>query len=306
MPEQPHNVSVVTPLAPSVDRVKLMLFNPFDLGTWLVLGFCVWLAQLGRVTGGGGTGFNFGGHKGVSPQSFFNETRDYILNNLTWIVPVASAILLIGLVIWLALTWVSSRGQFMLLHDVATGRAEIAAPWTQYGRHSDSLFVFRAVLGLIGFGLMLPLLVAIVWMLGRLFAPEAGAPLPIIGLILVGLTGILVAMLLAVVRKLTLDFVVPIMYLHTARCMEAWGTFWALLTHNLGHFLLYLIFSLLLAVALSLLILAAVLVTCCCLGCLLILPYVGTVVLLPISIFKRAYSLEYLAQFGPEFNVFAR
>lgn len=305
MPEQPLNVSVVTPLTPAVDRVKMMLFNPFDLGTWLVLGFCVWLAQLGRATGGGGTGFNLGGHKGISPQAVFNEARDYILNNLAWIIPVASVVLLIGLVIWLALTWISSRGQFMVLHDVATHRAEIEVPWTRYARHSDSLFVFRAVLGLIGFALMLPILVAIVWMLSRLFAPEAGAPLPILGLILAGSTGMLVAMLLAVVRKLTLDFVVPIMYLRTTRCMEAWGTFWALLTHNLGHFLLYLLFSILLAVALSLLIVAALLVTCCCLGCLLILPYVGTVVLLPISIFKRSYSLEYLAQFGPDFNVFA-
>ena len=282
----------------------MLLFNPFDLGTWLVVGFCAWLAQLGRVAGGGGTGFNFGGHRGLSPQAIFSEARDYILNNLTWIVPLASVVLLIGLVIWLALTWVSSRGQFMLLHDVATRRAEVAVPWTRYGPHSDSLFVFRVVLGLIGLGLMLPILVAIVWMLGQLFAPEAGAPLPIIGLILVGFAGMLVAMLLAIVRKLTLDFVVPIMFLNTARCVEAWGTFWALLTHNLGHFLLYLLFSIVLAAALSLLVLAALLVTCCCLGCLLILPYVGTVVLLPISIFKRSYSLEYLAQFGPKFHVF--
>jgi hypothetical protein len=47
-----------------------------------------------------------------------------------------------------------------------------------------------------------------------------------------------------------------------------------------------------------------VLVTCCCAGCLLLLPYLGTVLLLPVLVFKRAYPLYFLAQFGPEYDVF--
>ncbi len=34
------------------------------------------------------------------------------------------------------------------------------------------------------------------------------------------------------------------------------------------------------------------------------LPFVGTVLLLPVLIFKRAYSLYYLAQYGPQYDVF--
>jgi len=47
------------------------------------------------------------------------------------------------------------------------------------------------------------------------------------------------------------------------------------------------------------------LVTCCIAGCLFALPYLGTVFLLPILVFERAYSLHYLAQFGPDYDVFA-
>jgi hypothetical protein len=35
----------------------------------------------------------------------------------------------------------------------------------------------------------------------------------------------------------------------------------------------------------------------------MVIPYVGTVALLPILAFKRAYSLYYLAQFGSKYDV---
>jgi hypothetical protein len=38
---------------------------------------------------------------------------------------------------------------------------------------------------------------------------------------------------------------------------------------------------------------------------LLAVPYLGTVLLLPILVFERAYSVHFLAQFGPSFNVFS-
>jgi hypothetical protein len=40
--------------------------------------------------------------------------------------------------------------------------------------------------------------------------------------------------------------------------------------------------------------------TCCIVG----LPYVGTVILLPLYVTYRIFSLEFLAQFDPEFDVF--
>jgi hypothetical protein len=306
MPERPNYVSVITPLAPALDRVKQLLFSPFDLGRWLVLGFCVWLAELGRVSGGGGSGFHPSGNRGFSLQAMFEQAREYFLQNLVWIVPLISVVLLMALVIWLALTWISSRGQFMVLHDVSTGRAEVALPWKQFRAHGDSLFVFRAVLGLISFGLLLPLVAAIVWMLAQILTPEVAVKLPVAGMIMATVAITFLAVLLAVVRKLTRDFVVPIMYLQTPSCMEAWRRFWVLFKNNVGEFVLYLLFSIVVAVATGFIVFAAILVTCCCAGCLMMIPYVGTVLLLPISIFKRCYSLEYLGQYGPEWNVFSR
>ena len=36
----------------------------------------------------------------------------------------------------------------------------------------------------------------------------------------------------------------------------------------------------------------------------MMLPYVGTVLLLPVLMFKRCYSLYFLAQFGRDYDVF--
>jgi hypothetical protein len=36
----------------------------------------------------------------------------------------------------------------------------------------------------------------------------------------------------------------------------------------------------------------------------MIIPFLGTVLLLPVHVFRRAYSLHYLAQYGEEYDVF--
>jgi hypothetical protein len=38
---------------------------------------------------------------------------------------------------------------------------------------------------------------------------------------------------------------------------------------------------------------------------LLLIPYIGKVIVLPLLVFERAYSLHYLRQFGPQFDVFS-
>ncbi len=52
--EESNRVSVIDPVTPAIDRVKLILFKPFELRKWFVIGFCAWLAYLGAGGGGGG------------------------------------------------------------------------------------------------------------------------------------------------------------------------------------------------------------------------------------------------------------
>jgi hypothetical protein len=70
--EQPNRVSVIDPITPAIDRVKLILFRPFDMGKWFVIGFCAWLAYLGGGGGGGGGGPRFS----MPPEQ--HEMREHI------------------------------------------------------------------------------------------------------------------------------------------------------------------------------------------------------------------------------------
>jgi hypothetical protein len=53
----------------------------------------------------------------------------------------------------------------------------------------------------------------------------------------------------------------------------------------------------------GILVLVVGLLTCCVGLILIIIPYIGTVITLPVWYWFRAFSLEFLAQFGEEYDV---
>jgi hypothetical protein len=304
MNTQPTTVSVTVPFGQAIDRVKLVLFRPFDPGKWFVIGFCAWLAQLGE-TGFGGN-FNFGGgrHDGRGFHREFEQAKEFVMNNLHWIIPVAVALVAVGFVVWLVFTWLNSRGRFMFLHCVALDKAEVVLPWHKFARQGNSLFLFRVLLGLIGSVLTLPLVAVLVVSIFRMIErgePSAGGILAGIGAVLVLVA---VAIVFALIGKFTMDFVVPIMFLRGIGWRKGWGEFWGLLTANLGRFVIYILFQIVLAMAIGAILVVVVLATCCIAGCFMAIPYLGTVLLLPLLVFSRAYSLHYLAQYGASYDVF--
>jgi hypothetical protein len=152
--------------------------------------------------------------------------------------------------------------------------------------------------------LMLPLLVFIGLLILRMMLHDEasfGGVMLVIGL---GLGFFLLALVFGLVHKFLVDFVVPIMFLRGGSCLAAWKEFYALFTANFWRFVLYLIFQIVLNLTIGVIVLLAIVVTCCLAGCLMLLPFVGTVLLLPVLVFKRAYPLYYLAQHGKQYDVF--
>jgi len=325
-PEQPNRVSVIDPIAPAIDRVKLMLFKPFDLRRWFVIGFCAWLAYLG--SGGGGPGGGGGGPQFHTRYRYYNvphkppeqgeaqieeginTAKEFVLDNLNWIIPVAVVVILLIIGLSLLITWLNSRGMFMFLHCVAGNKAEIKIPWHRFKKHGNSLFLFRVVLGIIGFIMVgLPVLgIALLIFMTAIRSVPKVVFVP--GFIIFGLIMFVIIFTLGIVlflvKKFTLDFVVPVMFLRTASCVAGWREFMAILSANKLRFALYLLFQIVIAIAIGAIIGIGFCIGCClcCASCLLLIPYIGTVILLPLLVFKRAYSLYYLQQFGPQFDVF--
>jgi hypothetical protein len=305
-----REINVVEPVSPALERVKQMLFRPFDLGKWFTIGFCAWLALLGENGGNGFNGFNFSnnnGHQSHPVESFrhlYEQARDYTMNNLYWILPAAIAFVLLCIALGLVILWLNSRGKFMFLHCVAQDKAEVAEPWTRFAAQANSLFWFRVVVQLIGSILLLPMLIIVAVLIVKMVLagePDAGAIMICAGL---GIVFILLTIVLLLFNKFTADFVVPIMYLRGGKCLAAWKEFWELLTANALQFTLYILFQIVLGMAIGVIVLGAVLLTCCIAGCIMAIPYIGTVLMLPIFVFQRAYSLYFLRQFGSAYDVF--
>jgi hypothetical protein len=192
----------------------------------------------------------------------------------------------------------------MFLHCVALNRAEIRIPWHQWASQANSLFWFRlATAGV----LLIPTLPVIGFMVLVIFRmTEHGFGVgKLVVLIALSFLLILLSIVFLVLARLTIDFVVPIQYLRRSSCLNAWREFLPILQANVGSFLLYLLFRLLLAIAIGAVVLIVILATCCVAGCLFAIPYLGTVLMLPIHVFERSYSAAFLAQLGSEYNVFA-
>ena len=116
----------------------------------------------------------------------------------------------------------------------------------------------------------------------------------------------LVGLTIGTVKTLTIDFVVPVMYISGCTVTEGWRVVWQLCKANLGKFFLFLLFLFVVNIAIGMIIFLAVIFTCCCAACILAIPYLGTVLMLPILVWRRAYSALYFAQFGLQFDVFSR
>jgi hypothetical protein len=298
---------VTAPVGEALNRVKRMLFQPFDLAKWFAIGFCAWLAGLGEF----GSSFNWNNRFGGGPSGPVHSLRHtmdhathFVMENLYWIIPAVAAVVILGVALGMLLTWLSSRGKFMFLHCVALDQAEVQRSWREFAPEGDSLFWLRFVLGLIEVPLCLLLLANILLIVGPMFYRGNAEGGGILLAIVLGLVFLAVAVCFGLIRKFTLDFVVPIMFLRRTKCTIAWREFLGLLGANAGHFTLYILFQIMLAMAIGVIVLVAVVVTCCIAGCLLALPYLGTVALLPVLVFQRSYSIYYLAQFGPAYDVF--
>jgi hypothetical protein len=294
-------MSLTRPLGQAWTWMVRMLFRPFDLGKWLVVGFAAWLAGLGD---GGYAGFNFGGDDGGAEMvEAARRGWEWFLSHelLTGLV-VACAVVLLGLIV--LVLWVSSRAKFVFLDNVVHNRAAIVEPWKRYRRQGNSLFAFRLALLLLCLPLVLGAVGLFLWLA---FGPDGwtrlDGPAMIAGVAATALLGIVVTVT-ALYAAFFLDaFVVPLMLRFDLGVLAAWRRFLRLLWARPGWFLLVGLFVFVLTLAVGSAIVVTGCVTCCLGFILLALPYVGTVVLLPLIVVYRAFTLSFLAQLEPELGL---
>jgi hypothetical protein len=287
--------------------MKHALFKPFDLHKWLVVGFNAFLA--GLMEGhNGSNGSRVTQDRDLGWYEFFHlpgRVWDWLMDNPGWFIGIIFiSIFLIGLII--LLTWVSSRGKFMFLDNVVLDKAEIAKPWKEFAKESNSLFLWRLVFGFVVFGVIIVYFSFLFVAGGALYETLDSPAVPILFIIGWGLIFLVLITVIGYISLFLTDFVAPIMYKHRISTVAAWSRFLAVFRKAPLHLLLYGLLIFVLGIVFVIAVVIAGLMTCCIGLFLLILPYVGTVVTLPVWYTYRAFSLEFLAQFGPEYDLFPR
>src|SRR6476619_1320433 len=284
-------IEIFKPFGEAFELMKKILFQPFELKKWLVIGFAAWLANLGA--GGGGIGdFNYPDNRREGTEKF-NEAIGQIPQPV--LITGIYVLICVVLLLIVLFAWLRARGRFIFVDCVVRNRAAIAEPWKEFRAEGNSFFLFSllvvlvliAVIVIAGLALIVP------------FIPRGDQGQPALAF-WIGLSlFVFVAVCLAFVWALVTQLMVPIMYRQRCRARLAFAQSVDLVSSHPGPILLYVLFFMLLAVAMVMISCAVTCATCC----IAAIPYVGTVILLPIPVTLGAFLLLFLRQFGPDYDV---
>jgi hypothetical protein len=263
-----------------------------------VIGFAAFLA-----------GLSGGLHSSFNPFSGWSNRQDQkaIAESFREVSPVAQmewwviALIVVGGLIILALVlvfmWLGARGRFIFTDCVVHNRGAIIAPWKEFRVQGNSFFLFSLLV-------MLCIFVVVVLVALALFLPfvlrGSGGQIGFGFWIALGFF-LFFILCLAFGWALISQLMIPIMYRQRCRARLAFSQSVGLITTQPGPMLLYFLFLLVILFAAGLISCFAACLTCC----IAAIPYIGTVLLLPIPVTLHGFSLLFLRQFGSDYDVWA-
>jgi hypothetical protein len=284
-------IEIFKPFGEAFELTKRILLQPFDLKKWFVIGFAAWLANLGA--GGGGFNYQYNRREGVQK---LNEAFSQIPHPV--LVTGVCVLIAFVLVLIILFAWLRARGRFLFIDCIVKNRGAIAEPWRDFRKEGNSYFLFSLLVGfaLLAFAavLSLPFMLPIIRRVTFLHIHD-------VYLISTIAAWAFVMILLVLAWALISNFMVPVMYRQRCRASKAFGIVVRLIAAYPGEILLYCLFLIVLALATVIVACVATCATCC----IAAIPYIGTVILLPLFVLLRSFSLLFLRQFGPDYDVWA-
>src|ERR1700704_3905294 len=284
-------IEIFKPFGEAFELTKKILFQPFDLSKWCVIGFTAFLANLAG-------GFNPGGTK--TERAEWRSLADQLSEIPPWILILGGAVIALSiLALIVVFAWLRARGRFMFIDCVVKNRGAIAEPWREFKREANSFFLFSLLVGLSLFGfvaiLSLPFMLPIVRGVTFLHLHDTY----LIGMIILWAA---VSLLLIIAWAVIVHFMIMIMYCRRCRALEGLRIALNLIANHPGEITLYCLFWIVLAIGAVTIGGIATCATCC----LALIRYVGTVILLPLYVCLRSFGPLFLRQFGPDYDAFAR
>lgn len=301
-------IHYIDPLSRGIANARQALFRPIDIGKWFVVGFTAFLAGLtdAQIVGGGSQmAFRRSSRVRVEEVFGFPErVWDWMDTH-----PVLAIVLLTALVVLIVVliivTWLSARGKFMFLDNVVRNRARVVAPWYEFKGEGNSFFRAHLSWAVLFFAALLLYMAYCFMYLQRVYQTTGTDRELFLPAILAGLGLLAILAIGKFIYIMLRDFVVQVMYRDRVPASVAIQKFLPLFFSQLPHFVGYALLRLLLALSVGLGLLVFGCVTCCIGFLVLAIPYINAVLLLPVSYALRTFSVEFLGQFGPEFDICA-
>ena len=185
----------------------------------------------------------------------------------------------------------------MFIDCIVRNRAAIKEPWREFRTEGNSFFLFSLLIALL-------LLIMIAIMAVPIFLPlilHSPNLLSKTAMVIWLICFVPVVLLLALVWHWISQLMVPVMYRKRCRAMAALRDVLGLITNHPAPLILYFLFFIVLAIATIVVGCAVTCLTCCVAA----IPYVGTVILLPIHVILYGFTLLFLRQFGNEYDPWA-
>jgi len=288
-------IQIFKPFGEAFELMKRILFQPFDLKKWFIIGLAAWLANLG----GGGGGFNYPYNRGEEFQKL-NETISQIPHSV--LVTGICALIAVVLLLVVLFAWLRARGRFMFIDCIVKNRGAIAEPWREFRTEGNSYFLFSltAAVCLVLLAALLSAPLVYVAIRGRFYLSLHRDRLEPYVLLITALW-VFIILLVVFAWALIVNFMVPVMYRRRCRAYQAFRAATSVISSYPGEIVLSRLFVIVVAVASAM---VGCVVTCAT-WCIAAIPYVGTVILLPVFVLLRSFSLLFLRQFGPEYDVWA-
>lgn len=270
-----RTVKMVDLITLSVERTKLILFQPFILKKWLKLLFIAILA--GAVSGGGWSGGTGSSSKKaeaslenaqvvlqdrqdqadpvMTPQrtqqpseefraalkKMWREVSDFPPGTLVAVIALI-VLFVTGLIV--VMMWLGARFKFIWLHAVIHNDVAVKRPFREYRKEGDSIFKLSLVVGLMvlifmgGLGLWIVGSAAWAGIFRQDIAMTAGALTSLIMAVVVFLAAVV---FVAIWNVFVEHFVVPIMMLDRQTYLPSWDKFSAIYKNQRGDLWVYLL-----------------------------------------------------------------
>jgi len=251
--------SAIDVIGLAFEHARKQLFEPFRSGQWARLALLA--LATGELSSGGGCNSGF---KALSslPSRLPNSTQNFAAPTDVWsglgldpaVIVSMVVVAVVGLFV-LGLVWlyVSSVSRFVLFESVLRGNCELSESWGRWQGQGLRYFGWQLALSIIGLGitaiLFVPLLLPV--LLALLKNHQRPGPGLFVALLPMVLVFAIFWVLMALIRVLTKDFVVPIMAVEKVGVIEGWRRLLGMMKSEKGSYAGYVGMKIVLAIGAS-------------------------------------------------------